>query len=216
MFLQFDIQKRFGLPFRTGSHFSAFMCPVHNDPPEAILKSMRLRRRYWQHRHAVGGVKRFYQLVLQSLRGRRKMIHPLEPHLLPQCIAFQRCEERTAETRYPGVSLAMSDSFKGLNDLKVGGQPHYVHGTDGGLCTCGARLVFLCQVPQGFGFTRARGAPAQPDTIDSEVYTLFLGNHTYFFACEAQCNPLAVHPFVKLAAAGIGGGGDRLLSRVTR
>jgi hypothetical protein len=195
MFFQFDVQQRFGLPFRSGSHFSAFMCPAHNDPPESLSSGMGLPKNYWKRRHAQEGVKDFYQLVLH-LPGTEERLDSLEPHLLHQSITFERRSEPTAEPLHPGVSVAMSDSFKGLDAFKVGGQPHFVHGTDGGTCTCGARLVFLCQVPNSFGFPRAKGALEQPDTFNSDYYTLFLGNFAYIFACEAQCNPLAVYPFV--------------------
>jgi hypothetical protein len=58
-------------------------------------------------------------------------------------------------------------------------------------------MRFLCQVPLDYPFAKLPNAAAQPNGFSFTDYGLFLGNETYFFACEAQCNPLAVLPVVQ-------------------
>jgi hypothetical protein len=55
-------------------------------------------------------------------------------------------------------------------------------------------MRLLLQIPDGFGFDMAEGAPEQPNSFSCSKYCLFLANELYLLACTAQCHPLALWP----------------------
>jgi len=58
-------------------------------------------------------------------------------------------------------------------------------------------MRFVCQAPENWRFAKKPEAPEQPDSVSANDYILFLGNEVYVFACEAQCDPRAVHVVVQ-------------------
>ena len=222
LFFQFDLPKRFGLPFRPGSHLSVFMCPVHNWAPDVPSRGGRLPARYWKRRDGpfeFQGVQ-FWQAILHP-PGVAERVHALEPHLVHQSLSFHRRTERLLVPRgedllemeqrlglRPGGHLPPRKGFLGVSRIadynvrvregfKVGGQPSWRVREPVLRCACGGPMTFVCQVPLDFPFPRTPGAAEQPDTFDEDAYGLFLGNETYLFACEAQCSPFAVYAEVQ-------------------
>jgi hypothetical protein len=179
LFFQFDVAEKFGLPFAPASHLSVFMCPIDNEAPEQFRKH-RLSAQFWKRRRQIDGKKRFYELVLHK-PGTREQVHPVEPYLVQRGLRFEQKPEEIA----------------GAQGFKVGGHPFWVQGPTYQACACGAEMRFLCQLPENFPFRKTPQAPEQPDSFSRNDYGLFLGNLVYLLACEAQCNPLAVHPVVQ-------------------
>ena len=179
LFFQLDVAEVFGLPFVPGSHLSVFMCPVDNDAPEQFRK-YRLPGQFWKRRRQIDGKKRFYELVLHK-PGIREQVHTVEPHLVQRGLSFNQKPEQIA----------------GVQGFKVGGHPFWVQGPNYHECACGAEMQFLCQLPENFPFRKTPNAPEQANSFSRNEYCLFLGNLVYVLACEAQCNPLAVHAVVQ-------------------
>jgi hypothetical protein len=179
LFFQLDVAEEFGLPFAPGSHLSIFMCPADNDAPEQFRKH-RLPAQIWKRRRQIDGKKRFYELVLHR-PGSREQVHPVEPSLVRRGLRFDRKPEEVT----------------GAQGFKVGGHPFWVQMPSYHQCACGAEMRFLCQLPENFPFRKTREAPEQADSFSRNDYCLFLGNCVYLLACEAQCDPLAVHPVVQ-------------------
>jgi hypothetical protein len=203
LFLQFDVQADFGLPFQTGSHLSVFMCPRHNDAPE-MFSDLQLPAAYWERRLRIDGTIRFYELFLHRA-GVAAHIQAADEHLLPQQIEFELTQEVADNQKipllmhpqFPGVSLSIDETVGGLQGLKVGGQPSWAQGPEVHRCSCGAAMRFLCQIPENWPFPKLPKAPKQADSFSADDYCLFLGNEVYLFACEAQCDPRAVHVVVQ-------------------
>lgn len=203
LFLQFDLLPEFGLPFLPGSHLSVFMCPVHNDAPE-IFNDHLLPDDFWERRRMIDGQMRFYELFLHRPEV-PEVTHPPDPTLLTQSLCFsKRAEEPDRENvalsthpEYPGVSLSVGEVVGGVQGLKVGGQPSWVQAPEVHSCCCGAEMRFVCQIPLDWPFPKCPDASEQPNSFSRTDYCLFLGNETYLFACQAQCNTRAVHCVVQ-------------------
>jgi hypothetical protein len=179
------------------------MCPVHNDAPEMFAQP-QLPRTFWDRRRTIDGQTQFYELLLHR-PGSLETTHPSDAVLLPKHLQFERREEETAQEgvalrahpNYPGMSLSAGEGAGGLQGFKVGGQPTWTQAPELYSCCCGAEMRFVCQVPLDWPFPKKAEASAQPDSFSQDDYCLFLGNETYLFACEAQCDPRAVHPVVQ-------------------
>jgi hypothetical protein len=206
LFLQFDVRREFGLPFLPGSHMCVFMCPVHNDAPEMLNTSRQLPQRFWERRLMIDGSTRFYELYLHHPgNSAGEVVHPSDEILLPKQLRFVLQDEVAdddavtlrAHAKYAGVSLSVGDVVGGVQGFKVGGQPAWALAPEVHRCCCGAEMRFICQVPLDWPFAKLPEAPEQPDTFSNDDYSLFLGNETYVFACEAQCDPRAVHVVVQ-------------------
>ncbi|MFF4231327.1 DUF6879 family protein [Streptomyces sp. NPDC001820] len=86
------------------------------------------------------------------------------------------------------------DGEWGAQGFKVGGTPSWAQFPEHYRCACGAELLFVCQVPEGWEFDVCPGLPEQPDTLGSDSYVLFLANEVYLLAYPARCDPAAVWP----------------------
>ena len=85
----------------------------------------------------------------------------------------------------------MSESFKGLDELKVGGQPHYVHGTDGSPCTCGARLVSSAKSHKASASPERPAAPlSSPTRLTASSTLSFLAIIRTFLHARLSATPL--------------------------
>jgi hypothetical protein len=158
------------------------MCADHNDASPADLKNggwiewpERLPEAFWQKQH-------HYRFILNPPGGEEK-VHALESRLVPSVLGFTKKDEETED--WNGVEV-------GKQGFKVGGVPSWFQEPEPHRCACGARMEFICQLPENFGFERMPTAPQQPHTFSSKEYGLFLGNATYIFACADQCDPRAV------------------------
>ena len=178
LFLQLDITEDSGFPFMPASHFLVFMCPNHNEIPyfSYFEPGSPLPENYWNHTEG------HYRLILNP-PGVKEKIYPLESHLVYSSMEFKDKEEELDET-YGKVT--------GIPTFKLGGIPSWAQDAEYHYCSCGAKMEFICQVPLDFEFPKRADAKVQPDTSSKDDYVLFLGNEAYFFACAAQCNPLAV------------------------
>jgi hypothetical protein len=206
LFFQFDVREGFALPFVAGSHLCVFMCPVHNDAPEMLNAARQLRQRFWDRRRRIDGSTRFYELYLHRPGSSvSDVVHPPDEILRPKQLRFVLQDEVAdddavtlrAHEKYAGVSLSLGEVVGGVQGFKVGGQPAWAQAPEVHRCCCGAQMLFVCQVPLDWPFAKLPGAPEQPDSSSSDDYCLFLGNETYVFACEAQCDPRAVHVVVQ-------------------
>jgi hypothetical protein len=178
LFFQLDVRADFGLPFKTGSHLLAFMCPTHNEPPSlpATYDDAPLPADYWD---ADDG---HFALLLFPPTELGPGDNP-HPFIAPYRLRFEAADEEVQD---------VGDFQVGSYDFKVGGVPGWINYKVDKRCCCGGRMSFLCQVPDGFGFRKTDAAPEQPDSFSSSDYCLFLGNQVYILACERQCDPRAV------------------------
>jgi len=200
LFFKFDVASTFGLPFLSGSHFSIFMCPVHNEAVEQI--GPYLPERFWDHMRSYSGVPRFFRAFLHA-PGRAQRIQQIESPLVHHSLTFDRAQEvlvsgdaACSVPEHPGVSSSL-EQISADQSFKVGGQPSWLQDAVRPVCCCGAPMTFLCQVPSDYEFFKTEGAPEQPNSPASDSYVLFLGNASYFFACTNQCSPLAVYPVLQ-------------------
>lgn len=164
LFFQLDIpldQEHFG-----GDHLLVFHCRTHNDASDPQVSAGRLTPAYWdapQPPHP----RPFWRLLLQGRTARPAA--EAEPSLCALPLTLRPFVD-TPDTRGLG-----SQTFK------VGGTPSWAQSPEHYTCSCGADLVFVCQVPEGMEF-------------GDETDALFLGNEIYLLACPAHCDPAAVWP----------------------
>ncbi|MEU4689636.1 hypothetical protein [Actinoplanes sp. NPDC023714] len=158
-----------GVPAFGGDQLLVFQCPVHDDvtfgPPQ-------LPDRYWDEvTEPYEGP--FWRLLFRSggtpspgpeplLEARRLVLHPAE------------------ET--------VDDTGRGLPGFKLGGVPSWAQSPEHYRCACGTDMVFLCQVPENYGFD------LWPMRDRNDQVQLFLGNELYVMACPARCHPEAAWP----------------------
>jgi hypothetical protein len=171
LFLQFDIEERFGTPFKAGSHFVLFMCPECNEIPsfEADLDS-KLPNEYW-----LTTEKHFYAALFKP----------------EELVAPSHAAKSLLQSFGLSFSLAV-DTHLAEQGLRVGGEPDWIQDAENHVCCCGAEMRLICQIPENFGFPKTISAPEQPDSFSSEDYCLFLGNEIYAFGCSRQCDVRAV------------------------
>ena len=174
MFLQIEIEERFQLPFKTGSHFLVFACPEHDDP--TIGKNIwgtgqpaeQLPPEYWNDNRGQ------YSLFLFS-PGTCEPTAERDSYLVHSELQFS--PKHSSEDDW--------DTFL------IGGKTPWVDTPQEWRCSCGAPMQFLCVIPENFEFKKLPEAQLQPNSFCQD-YGLFLGNILYFLACKAQCNPRAV------------------------
>lgn len=177
-FFQFDLNKEFDLPLKSKSHLLVFMCPVHNDIPLQLLEEedVRLPENYWQKDYG------HYSLLLN--RPGDETTLDCDSHVKPHALSFREEEEK----------IAWDGKFaRGSTGFKVGGIANWELDPSLHRCSCGAEMIFVCQIPAGLEFKRYDAAPVQPDTIERSSYNLFLGKSTYIFACKEQCTPHSLY-----------------------
>jgi hypothetical protein len=177
LFLQFDIDGRFSLPFDSGSTLSIFQCIQHDDAFEALdTKSPkpheRLPDNYWLHSNYA---------IFFAAPGQQHQLAEREPFLKHSKIITNPEVEPHAR------------SIEALNykNIKIGGFPFWLQKPKRWHCSCGAKMEFLCSIPSNLPFPRNEGSPRQPNGR-ADSYFLFLGLSTYVFACRARCHPRAV------------------------
>lgn len=178
-FFQLDIDKESDLPLKPGSHLLVFMCPVHNDMPSSLLEpgERDLPKDYWSRDFG------HYQIILnKSPRNETRLEE--EGLLKPVGVKYISHEE---DIEWDGFME------RGTLGFKLGGVPYWEGGSEAPVCSCGAEMVFTCQVPPRFLFPKRDAAPIQPDAIKDDGYALFTGRAVYIFACKDQCTPYSVY-----------------------
>lgn len=178
LFFQMDIQAEFEIPFEDGSHLLIFMCPTHNEATglASLYNDVPLPDQYWQSDEGHYALFLFPPCQLQN-----------DGHMDEHIESFQVTFDRALEE-----VQTFEDFDVGSYCFKVGGVPGWMNYCVDKRCTCGGKMSFVCQIPDGFGFKKIPTAPEQPDSFSASEYCLFLGNQVYVLACELQCNPRAV------------------------
>ncbi len=170
LFVQFDIEQRFGIPFGAGSHFVLFMCPVCNEIPSFENFSRRiLPSDYWERTEGNHYAALYFSEKADTIVEGDSLLSPYE--------------------------LSFIDDAKGLQPkphIGIGGEPQWVQDEEHFACSCGGKMSFLTQISENFPFPKLPSAPPQPDSFSQDDYCLFLGNEVYVFACENQCNERAI------------------------
>jgi hypothetical protein len=178
MFVQIELDQRFGLPFEMGSILNIFQCMKHDDPFEALDTQFpkkphnRLPDHYWDHSN--------YAIFFSSPESRQQL---------------------TERDLFLGYSKLFADSesepparsIEALNyqNIKIGGSPFWVQKPKLWNCSCGASMEFVCSMPSNLQYPRTADSPRQPNGRANSHF-LFLGLSTYVFACRARCHPRAV------------------------
>lgn len=177
LFMQFDVDESFGLPFEGGSILSIFQCIKHDDPFEELdTKSPkphdRLPDNYWHHANYA---------IFFAAPGKQQQLADREPFLgYSKIITNAEIE--------PHARSAAALNYK---NIKIGGSPFWIQKPKRWNCSCGSKMEFLCSMPGDLQYPRAEGSPRQSNGR-ADSYLLFLGLSTYVFACRARCHPLAV------------------------
>ena len=178
LFVQIELEDRFGLPFESGSILSIFQCIKHDDPFEELDTLFpkkpynRLPDQYWNHLN--------YAIFFSTPRGQRQFT------------------DREAFLDYSKLIVNSENepparSVEALNykNIKIGGSPFWVQKAKLWSCSCGANMEFVCSMPSNLQYPRTADSPRQPNGRVNSHF-LFLGLSTYVFACRARCHSRAV------------------------
>lgn len=169
LFLQFDVEASWGLPFVSGSHFVLFMCPNCNDIPSFNdYADGKLPATYWDSAEG-------HFLAALSKPG-KEVILPQQPLLDVKELQFSPFKE---SGHAPGAILVGEPAFWLQNSRTF-------H------CCCGAEMRLILQIAENLGFDKSAHAPPQANSFSNEQYCLFLGNEIYVFGCPRQCHPRSV------------------------
>ena len=174
LFLQFDVEERFSLPFLPDSRFVLFACPHCNDIPrfEFFYETGFLPQNYWDITEG-----HFFTALYRP--GQPETVLKQLPYLQPFRLSFE------------SFGPFKKDSF--LQDtIRVGGAPDWFQFPEEYTCSCGAKMEFLCEISESFGFPKRPEAPEQTNTFSEDEYCVFLGSEIYIFACPNQCHEQAI------------------------
>jgi len=179
-FFQLDIDKSSDLQLKPGSHLLVFMCPIHNDIPSRLMeygdRTLPEKDWDWDFGH--------YALILNKPSKTEVKLDQANPL---QLISF-KYRELEEVIDWDGRTERGSAGFK------LGGVPLWEGEAEFPTCCCGAEMVFVCQVPPGFGFPKLKGAAEQAECLMPGNYYLFMGLSVYLFACKDQCTPRSLYP----------------------
>ena len=174
--------------FAVGSRLQIFACREHDDitgtiysdyaPFEAAIRTHTLPAEYWT-------ITDGHYLLRLLPADERTVATSSENRLIPRFLNATGSEPRDPD------SLEMPDA------LQLFGEPHWQQDPEHHDCCCGAPMALLLQVPDGYEFPMAEGAPQQPNSFSPTDYCLFLGNQVSLFACTKQCHPQAVWPVLQ-------------------
>jgi predicted DNA-binding WGR domain protein len=168
LYLQFDVEKRFGLAFKPGSHFLFFNCTTCDGLPP-VARSNKLPDSFLNANGAQSC------RVILNPPGVSEVVHPADPTMRAQSpIGFES---------HPETLTDSLDCPVGEEGVKIGGAPSWTQPPRYKQCACGAPLGLVLQIPEGggAGWKRKNGESLAP----------FYGNGYFIFACSAQCSPFA-------------------------
>ena len=162
-----------GVPFFGGDQLLAFQCPDHDDVPTGPVRILD---------SDPGSVADPYDGAFWRLLLRPPGVPAAEaePGPEPHRLALHPAEEQ------------VDDTGRGRFGFKVGGVPSWAQGPEFYRCFCGTDMVFLCQVPENYGFDMWPMQDKDLHGTSDDQAQLFLGNEVYIQACPARCHPDAV------------------------
>lgn len=200
-FLHFDIPTLEQLSFAADCHLSIFMCPVHNECSDFGVQQREYPPEYWNMRHSAYSPKGNYAYPLHFRLSlfhceSSDVTHADSGHLQHLPLRMQEMIDQAGQAWWEHDPRAAPE-YNSISSLpmvfKIGGLPNWFNEPSrSNTCACGARMRFLCQIPENFAFPKTADAPSQPDSFSYDDYCLFLGNAIYIFACEARCHPHAL------------------------
>jgi len=181
-FIELVLPKPSPSPFLPGSRLQLFACRQHDDIAGTIYseynvfnhlsRNVQLPDQYWN-------VSDGHYLL----------------RLLPPSVPTSTAG---ADGRLASRYLTAVESNAAAEDgFKLFGEPFWLQDPENHICSCGAPMKLVLQIPDGFGFTMASGAKEQPNSFSRSEYCIFLGNQLYLFACQAQCNIRALWPVLQ-------------------
>lgn len=175
-------------PFKVGSQLQIFACREHDDitgtiysdytPFVTASRSLELPDDYW---NITDG--HYLLRLLPPTEATVASRH--ESRLLPRWL-------RATEMRDQDP-----DPFKLPDTLQLYGEPNWIQEPEPHNCSCGAPMKLLLQIPDGYAFPMADGAPEQPNSFSATDYCIFLGNQICLFACSSQCHSHALWPVLQ-------------------
>jgi hypothetical protein len=173
LFLQFDIDKTFNLPFEEGSHFLLFSCiPCENLPDEEYSDVDKVVKVSFGN-----PVCGHYSLMMNEPNS-DEIFGSNDNEIEPKQIVFNEVNKSIKDCQYVGKT---GDDF----EFKVGGVAAWCNYSINLNCRCGAPISFLCQISDSFDFF----APANKSTI---YHSLFFGNIVYVMGRTKQCSPYSL------------------------
>ena len=175
LFLQFDVEERFSLPFIPGSRFVLFACPHCDEIPSLEFyeeSGFLLPDKFWEKAEG-----HFFTALYRP--GQAETVLKQLPYLQPFQLNFE------------SFGPLNSDTF--LQDtIRVGGIPDWFQDPEEYTCSCDVQMEFMCQISEMYGFLKRQEAPEQPESFSEDEYCVFLANEIYIFACPNQCHERAV------------------------
>ena len=165
LYLQFDIEDRFDLAFPAGSHVLVFHCPTC----EAVPLGFWRQGDEWLK----PDYRALYRIIVNP-PGAREFLHEIDPRIVEQRVTFAKRKERVTKNL---------DGPVGVEEVKIGGLPHWVQPPDYPRCACGAAMGFLLQVPA------MKNADWKQEQSDAMPWGG--GLDTFVFACTRPCSPYA-------------------------
>ena len=165
LYLQFDIEDRFDLAVATGSHVLVFHCPTC----EAVPLGFWRQGDEWLK----PDYRALYRIIVNP-PGAREFLHEIDPRIVEQRVTFAKRKERVTKNL---------DGPVGVEEVKIGGLPHWVQPPDYPRCACGAAMGFLLQVPA------MKNADWKQEQSDAMPWGG--GLDTFVFACTRPCSPYA-------------------------
>jgi predicted DNA-binding WGR domain protein len=167
LLLQFDVEKRFGLCFKPGSHLLFFSCLSCGENPP-IVSGAKLSKASLDPKSPQS-----YRVILNPPRV-SEVVHDVDPTMQAAPISFTPSPEKLRN----GLDCRL-----GADGEKLGGAPAWTQPPRYIRCACGAPLAFVLQVSEGRHFDwKPKGKSWQEP---------FYGNPHMVFACSAQCDPYA-------------------------
>ena len=184
-FLSVELPEAKSIGFNAGSILQIFACRQHDDIAGTIYSGYN---RY-QSACASTALPSSYWEISDG----HYLIRLLQPDGL---VAPASIEKRLA---YRALDAIRKEDSKAdpLLALKLFGYPNWWQDPEEHVCSCGAKMRLLLQIPDNFGFDMAQDAPEQPNSFSAKQYCLFLGNQLYLLACERQCHPMALLPVLQ-------------------
>ncbi len=168
--------------FKQGSRLQIFACREHDDIAGTIYADYTLFDR-------IARIEKLPPEYWRTTDG-HYLVRLLPPS---QAITSTRNESRLVQ-QFVTLNPAPTESDLGL---QLFGSPFWLQDPESHICSCGAPMELLIQIPEGQGFAMAKGAEEQPNSFSATQYCIFLGNQLFLFGCTKQCNPLALWPVLQ-------------------
>ena len=166
LYLQFDVEDRFELAFPVGSHFLLFHC---QDCDAVPLSPGRKLPAKWLR----PDLRSSYRIIINP-PGSHEVVHEPDPRVVEQKVIFTKRKERVKVS---------PDGPVGVEEMKVGGLPHWKQPPNYLTCACGAPMGFVMQVPAA---SRVGWMHKRPNDLPFAG-----GTNPFLFACSIISSPYA-------------------------